>query len=122
MEKLTKEERYGILLEIFKIDNFSISQIVEVKELSMKQKLEENNKLISGLAFRATSIFGDTPKDTLKNIEQVKPLVAEDIIKSGVVRGTPFEERLLKQYPNITNPPIVPRHDNKKGEIKRDYE
>ena len=96
----TKEGRAEIIKEIILKDNFSIAEIVQFKEEAMRVKLSENSVLISGLAFRATTMFGDTPQDTLKNIEQVKPLVAEDILKSGVVRGTEFEKQLLAKYPS----------------------
>jgi len=95
----TQEGRYEIILDILKQDKFSIAQIVEVKERAMTETLHENDVLISGLAFRSTAMFGMKPKDVLENIELIKPLVAKDIIKSGVVRGTPFEKELLEKYP-----------------------
>jgi len=33
----------------------------------------------------------------IKRIKEIKPLVAKDIIKSGVVKGTVFEEELFKE-------------------------
>ncbi len=95
----TPEGRFYIVKEIMKRDSMSITEIVNAKETAAHETLEENRNFISGLAFRATAMFGETPKDTLKAIEQVKSLVAEDILKSGVVRGTEFEKRLLEQYP-----------------------
>jgi len=100
----TKKERLLIFYEIMKIDNLSITEIVAIKEKALNDNLKEKNDLISGLSFRASAIFGDTPKDTLKNIEQVKELIAEDIVKSGVLYGTEFQHKLLKQYPNLANP------------------
>jgi hypothetical protein len=96
----TREGRFSLLTEILKLDGFSISEIVNAKETAMNIELVEKNTLISGLAFRATSMFGEKVQDTLKAIEQVKPLVAKDILKSGVVKGTSFEKQLLEQYPN----------------------
>jgi hypothetical protein len=95
----TREERYEVLLGILEIDNFSIAEIVLLKEKSLQQRISDDNKLISGLALRATTMFGISPKEVLGNIEMVKPLVAQDILKSGVVKGTPFEKELLAQYP-----------------------
>lgn len=96
----TQEGRFEILKEILKQDNFSIARIVEAKETALTEKLSENSIFISGLAMRSTVMFG-LPKDVLKMIDQVKPLVAEDILKSGVIKGTEMEKQLLAQYPSI---------------------
>ena len=97
--KLNRDERFELLVEILKLDNFSIVQIVNAKEIAMGEKISEQNTLISGLALRASSMFGEKPTDVLKNIELVKPLVAQDILKSGVVKETVFEKQLLEQFP-----------------------
>lgn len=95
----TKKGRLSILYTIIRDDNLSIAEIVSQKEQAMNEKATEQNKLISGLALRATTMFGISPKEVLGNIEMVKPLVAKDILKSGVCKGTLFEETLLAQYP-----------------------
>lgn len=96
----TQEGRFYLVTEILKQDNFSITKIVAAKEMATKEKLDENRIFISGLAFRATSMFGDKIQDVIKNIEQVKPLVAQDIIKCGVIKGTQLEKELIEQYQN----------------------
>jgi len=53
--------------------------------------------LISGLAFRSTVMFDNNTENMIERIKELKPLVAGDIIKSGVVEGTVFEEELLKE-------------------------
>lgn len=95
----TKEWRMIIFIEILKKDNLSIVEIVNAKETAMNSKISEKNELISGLAFRATAMFWENPKEVIKAIEQVKPLVAKDIFKSWVVKWTRFEQKLLKTYP-----------------------
>ena len=100
MEELykTKEGRLQILHTIIKNDNVSIAEIVKVKENAMQERFSELNTIASGLGLRATAIFGIKPKDILENIELVKPLVAKDIIKLGIVKGTAFEKELLERY------------------------
>lgn len=94
----TKEGRLEIFYNIIKQDNLSITDIIRIKEHALNNTLKENNELIYGLAFRSTCMFGIKSKDVLESIKLVKPLVAKDILKSGVVKGTPFEKELLEKY------------------------
>ena len=100
MEELykTKEGRLVILHNIIREDNLSITEIVEAKERALNERITNQNTLISGLGIRSCAIFGENVTDVLQKIEQVKPLVALDIIKTGVTRGTPFEKELIAQY------------------------
>ena len=63
----------------------------------MNKKIEEDNELISGLALRSTVIFDNDTENMIERIKELKPLVAKDIIEAGVVKGTVFEEELLKE-------------------------
>lgn len=98
-QTLTREESLEKLYEIIREHNVSITEIVEIKERAMNEKISEQNTLISGLSLRSCVMFGENPTMVLKNIEMVKPLVAKDILKTGIVRGTDFEKELLMQYP-----------------------
>ena len=96
----TKKGRKYILFNIIKQDNVSITEIVNIKEKALNKKIEEDNELISGLAMRSTVMFDNT-ENMIKRIKEIKPLVAKDIIKSGVVKGTVFEEELLKELKEL---------------------
>lgn len=67
--------------------DYSITRVVELKEAAMNQKFKKTNNLLSGLAMRVAYTYKKIDK-------QVRSLVANDLIASGVVRGTPFEEDL----------------------------
>ena len=92
----TEEGRKGIVFNIIEQDNLSIADIVYLKEQALNKKIEKDDKLISGLAFRSTVMFDNDTKNMIKHIKEIKPLVAKDIIKSGVVKGTVFEDKLLE--------------------------
>jgi hypothetical protein len=66
---------------------FSITRIVELKEEAMHTKFKRTNNLLSGLAMRVAYTYEKIDK-------QVRSLIANDLIASGVVRGTPFEDKL----------------------------
>ena len=93
----TKKGRKYIFFKIIEQDNLSITEIVNIKEQALNKKIEEDNELISGLALRSTVIFDNNTENMIERIKELKPLVAKDIIKSGVVKGTVFEEELLKE-------------------------
>jgi len=93
----TEKGRKYIIFNIIKQDNLSITEIVNIKEQALNKKIEEDNELISGLAMRSTVMFDNNTKTMIKRIKEIKPLVAKDIIKSGVIKGTVFEEELLKE-------------------------
>ena len=93
----TEKGRKYIIFEIIEQDNLSITNIVNIKEQALNKKIEEDNKLISGLAMRSTVMFDNNTENMIKRIKEIKPLVAKDIIKSGVVKGTVFEEELFKE-------------------------
>ena len=99
LEELYKTERgrKEIVFNIIKQDNLSIADIVYLKEQALNKKIEEDNELISGLAMRSTVMFDNNTENMIERIKELKPLVAKDIIKSGVVKGTVFEEELLKE-------------------------
>ena len=97
----TKKGRKYILFNIIKKDNVSITEIVNIKEQALNKKIEEDNELISGLAMRSTVMFDKNTKNMIERIKELKPLVAKDIIKSGVVKGTVFEEELLKELKEL---------------------
>ena len=96
----TKKGRKYIIFNIIKQDNLSITDIVYLKEQALNKKIEEDNKLISGLAMRSAVIFDNNTENMIERIKELKPLVAKDIIESGVVKGTVFEEELLKELKN----------------------
>jgi len=93
----TEKGRKYIIFEIIEQDNLSITNIVNIKEQALNKKIEEDNKLISGLAMRSTVMFDSNTENMIERIKELKPLVAKDIIKSGVVKGTVFEEELFKE-------------------------
>jgi len=93
----TERGREEIVFDIINQDNLSITNIVKIKEEALTKKREEDNELISGLAFRSTVMFDNNTENMIERIKELKPLVAGDIIKSGVVEGTVFEEELLKE-------------------------
>ena len=93
----TERGREEIVFNIINQDNLSITNIVNIKEQALNKKIEEDNELISGLAFRSTVMFDKNTENIIERIKELKPLVARDIIKSGVVKGTVFEEELLKE-------------------------
>ena len=93
----TERGREEIVFDIINQDNLSITNIVKIKEEALTKKREEDNELISGLAFRSTVMFDNNTENMIERIKELKPLVAKDIIKSGVVEGTVFEEELLKE-------------------------
>jgi hypothetical protein len=99
LEELYKTEkgRKEIVFNIIEQDNLSIADIVYLKEQALNKKIEEDNKLISGLAMRSTVMFDSNTENMIERIKELKPLVAKDIIESGVVKGTVFEEELLKE-------------------------
>ncbi|MDD4584798.1 MAG: hypothetical protein PHR33_02930 [Bacilli bacterium] len=93
----TERGRKEIVFDIINQDNLSITNIVKIKEEALTKKREEDNELISGLAMRSTVMFDNNTENMIERIKEIKPLVAKDIIKSGVVEGTVFEEELLKE-------------------------
>ena len=97
----TERGRAEIVFNIIKQDNLSIADIVYLKEQALNKKIEEDNELISGLAMRSTVMFDNNTKTMIERIKELKPLVARDIIKSGVVKGTVFEEELLKELKEL---------------------
>ena len=97
----TERGRAEIVFNIIKQDNLSIADIVYLKEQALNKKIEEDNELISGLAMRSTVMFDNNTKNMIERIKELKPLIAKDIIKSGVVKGTVFEEELLKELKEL---------------------
>ena len=97
----TERGREQIVFDIIKQDNLSIADIVYLKEQALNKKIEEDDELISGLAFRSTVMFDNDTKNMIKHIKEIKPLVAKDIIKSGIVKGTVFEDNLLKELKKL---------------------
>ena len=97
----TKKGRKYIIFNIIKQDNLSITEIVNIKEQALNKKIKEDNKLISGLAMRSIVMFDSNTENMIERIKELKPLVAKDIIESGVVKGTVFEEELLKQLKEL---------------------
>jgi len=96
----TEKGRKEIVFNIIEQDNLSIADIVNIKEQALNKKIKKDNELISGLAMRSTVMFDNNTKTMIKRIKEIKPLVAKDIIESGVVKGTVFEEELLKELKN----------------------
>ena len=93
----TEKGRKYIIFEIIEQDNLSIADIVYLKEQALNKKIKKDNELISGLAMRSTVMFDNNTENMIERIKELKPLVAKDIIESGVVKGTVFEEELLKE-------------------------
>ena len=87
----TKAGREEIVRKIIGADNLSIATIVALKESAMNEKLSQTRELLNGLALRAMMIFGAKKKD----LERVKPLIAKDIVESGIIHGTEMEKTLI---------------------------
>lgn len=87
----TKEGREAIVQEILKGDSLSIADIVLAKENAMNETINEYRNLNLGMGIRASLFLGKSRK---KDLENVKPLLAEDILKTGVLAGSAFEKTL----------------------------
>lgn len=87
----SKQGRKEILHDILKEDNISIAEIVALKESALNEKLERSRTLTSELAFRATMIFSKK-----KDLERVKPLIAKNILETGVLSGSEYEKILIE--------------------------
>jgi len=80
----TKSGRMRLFYEIIKLDNISITEIVQIKESAMKERLDILNQDVSGLALRSLAMFGED-EDAQKFRKQVLPLVKKDLIKYQII-------------------------------------
>ena len=89
--KLSKDEKQYLLMIM--LEGFSITEIVSMKETQMDKKLEDDNRLISGMAMRSSAMFSSDSKE----VKNLLPLVAKDLLGTNVFKGTEFETE-LKTY------------------------
>lgn len=86
--KLNKDEKQYLLTVM--LEGFSITEIVSMKETQIDKKLADNNRLISGMAMRSSSMFCSD----FKKVKHLLPLVAKDLLETNVFKGTEFEKEL----------------------------
>jgi len=92
----TKSGRMRLFHEIIQLDNISITEIVEVKESAMKERMFILNQDTSGLALRSLAMFGEN-KNARQLRKQVLPLVKKDLIRLQVIGKNAFPEVAINE-------------------------
>jgi len=87
----TKLGRIKLFYEIIKLDNLSITEIVQIKESAMNERLDKLNQEVSGLALRSIAMFGED-KNARNLRTQVLPLVKKDLLRLRVIKDDAFPE------------------------------
>lgn len=75
-------------------DDISLAEVLGIAESAKRRQTREFQQDIGGMAIRLSVIFG-TDKEVLARVKQIRPLAKQDLIKSKVLSGTPFEKKFL---------------------------
>ena len=93
-KSLEERERKMLIMDLILMENYSITEIVAMKEEAYKSKLLRDNVLLSGLAFRASFLVDNI--DMKKDVNGIVDAVKADMVLSGAFRGTKYEKKLIK--------------------------
>lgn len=87
----TASGRIRLIVEILKIDNLSITEIVQAKESAMNEVITRLRQDTSGLATRSLAMFGED-EVAQKLRKQVLPLVRKDLVRLQVIQESDYSE------------------------------